>query len=179
MIATNLAVSLAQLGRRVLLIDADMRHPSVHKYFPQSGSHLSNYLAGQGTWQDMVYQTAVSGLYVLLCGPPPPNPAELLSSDGMRILIQEATAAYSFVVLDSPPLLNVVDSRILASMVEATVLVVKCGDTPRQVVRHAESQARAAGANLLGVVLNHLDIRFTDYSYYAYGHSEDVSFQGQ
>ncbi len=173
LIATNLAVSLAQLGRRVLLVDADLRRPGVHKHFPQTGPHLSGYLAGRGNWQDMVCQTAVSGLDVLLSGEPPSNPAELLSSDGMRKLIQEAAQAYSFVVLDSPPLLNVVDSRILASMVEATVLVVKCGETPRQVVRHAESQARAAGANLLGVVLNHLDVRFTDYSQYAYGVPKD------
>ena len=174
LIATKLAVSLAQLGRRVLLVDADLRRPGIHKHFPQNGSQLSGYLQGRGTWQEMVRQTAVSGLDVLLSGDIPSNPAELVSSEGMRKLIQEASKAYDLVVLDSPPLLNVVDSRILASMVEATVLVVKCGETPRQVVRHAESQARAAGANLLGVVLNHLDVRFTDYSHYAYDVPEDA-----
>ena len=177
-IAINLAASLAQLGRRTLLIDADMRCPNVQKYFPQRGSRLSGYLAGQGPWAEMVYQTEISGLYVLLSGSPPANPAELLSSDGMRALIQEAKTSYDFVVLDSPPLLKVADSRILASMVDATVLVVKGGDTPRQVIQYAESQARSAGANLLGVVVNNLDIRYTDFTYYAYGPSEDVSLQG-
>src|SRR6266478_1816518 len=76
-ISVNLAISLAQLGRRVLLIDADMRRPTLQKYFPQSGSQLGSYLAGEGTWQDMTYQTAVRGLFVLLCGPLPVNPAEL------------------------------------------------------------------------------------------------------
>jgi polysaccharide biosynthesis transport protein len=166
-VAVNLAFSLAQLGQPVLLIDADMRRPSIQKYFPQRGSRLSAYLGGQGAWQEMVYPTSVSRLYVLHCGPVPENPSELLSSDRMRALIQESMATYRFVILDSPPLLNRADSRILGSMVGATILVVKGGDTPRQVVQYAESQARSVGTNLIGVVLNNLDSSLNDYSYYA------------
>src|ERR1700704_6063516 len=169
-ISVNLAISLAQLGRRVLLIDADMRRPTLQKYFPQSGSQLGSYLGGEGAWQDMTFQTAVGGLYVLLCGPLPVNPGELLSSDRMRALLREAATEYSFVILDSPPLLNAADARILASAVDATILVVKGGDTPRQVVQYAESQARAAGANLMGVVLNNLNFHSNGDSYYAYGY---------
>jgi capsular exopolysaccharide synthesis family protein len=172
-VAMNLAASLAKLGRRTLLIDADMRRPSIQKYFPQRASQLSNYLAGQGKWQDIVSPTEVSGLDVLLGGRSPANPAELLSSDAMRALMYEAESAYQFVVLDSPPLLNIADSRILASLVDSTILVVKCGETPRQVVQYAESQARAAGANLAGVVLNYLDVRNTGYSYHIYRPSEE------
>lgn len=172
-IAMNLAASLAQLGRRTLLIDADMRRPSIQKYFPQGKSQLSAYLAGRGKWRDAVSQTEVAGLDVLLGGRAPANPAELLSSDAMRAMLQEAEADYQFVVMDSPPLLNVADSRILASLADSTVLVVKCGDTPRQVVQYAESQARAAGANLVGVVLNYLDLRNTGYSYQVYRPSEE------
>jgi polysaccharide biosynthesis transport protein len=165
-VAMNLAVSLAQLGRRTLLIDADLRRPSVHKYFPGTGgSQLSKYLAGQGVWQEMVRKSSVNDLYVLLGGDAPANPAELLSSDAMRALLKQAAEVYNFVVVDSPPLLNVADSRILANMVDSTLLVVKCGETPRQVVQFAEAQARDAGANLLGVVLNYLDVRTTDYPY--------------
>ena len=166
-VAVNLAFSLAQLGQPVLLVDADMRRPSIQKYFPQPGSRLSGYLAGQGAWQQMVYPTSYSRLYVLHCGPIPENPSELLSSDRMRALIQESMATYRFVILDSPPLLNRADSRILGSMVGATILVVKGGDTPRQVVQYAESQARSVGTNLIGVVLNNLNASLNDYSYYA------------
>jgi len=155
-IAANLAISLAQLGRRVLLVDADMRRASLQKYFPQRGSQLSAYLAGEGIWQDMTYRTAIRGLYVLLCGPLPANPAELLSSDRMGALIREARKEYEFVILDSPPLLSAADARILASVTDATILVIKGGDTPRQVVQYAQSQARAAGANIMGVVVNNL-----------------------
>jgi succinoglycan biosynthesis transport protein ExoP len=171
-IAMNLAISLALLGRRVLLVDADMRRPSLQKHFPQRGSHLSSYLAGEGTWQDMVYHTAVRGLHVLHCGPLPANPAELLSSDRMRALVREATGEYGFVILDSPPLLNVADTRILVSVVDATILVVKGGDTPRQVVQYAESQACAAGANLIGVVLNNLNIHSNCDLHHVYCHSD-------
>jgi succinoglycan biosynthesis transport protein ExoP len=176
-VAANLAISLAQLGRRVLLVDADMRHPTMQKYFPQRGSQLSSYLAGEGTWQDMAYHTAVRGLYVLLCGPLPANAAELVSSDRMRALVQEAAKEYDFVILDSPPLLNVADTRILANTVDATILVVKGGDTPRQVVQYAESQARAAGANLMGVVLNNLNTHSNGNSHYAYGYSGYTSLR--
>jgi capsular exopolysaccharide synthesis family protein len=166
-VAVNLTFSLAQLGQPVLLVDADMRRPSIQKYFPQMGSRLSAYLAGQGAWQQMVYPTSINRLYVLHCGPVPENPSELLSSDRMRALMQESMATYRFVILDSPPILNRADSRILGSMVGATILVVKGGDTPRQVVQYAESQARSVGANLIGVVLNNLDSSLNDYSYYA------------
>jgi capsular exopolysaccharide synthesis family protein len=171
-IATNLAVSLAQLGRRVLLVDADMRRPAIQRYFPQTGSSLGSYLAGEGTWQDMAHHTAVHGLYVLLCGPLPVNPAELISSDRMGALLREATSEYDFVILDSPPLLDLADTRILASVADATILVVKGGDTPRQVVQYAQSQARAAGANLIGIVLNNLDIHSNGNSHHAYSYSE-------
>jgi polysaccharide biosynthesis transport protein len=166
-VAVNLAFSLAQLGQPVLLVDADMRRPSIQKYFPQRGSRLSSYLAGQGAWQQMVYPTSVRALSVLHCGPIPENPSELLSSDRMRAMLSESMATYRFMILDSPPLLNRADSRILGSMVGATILVVKGGETPRQVVQYAESQARSVGTNLIGVVLNNLDASSNDYSYYS------------
>jgi Mrp family chromosome partitioning ATPase len=114
----------------------------------------------------------------LLSGPPPINPAELLSSDSMWALMREATTLYTFVVLDSPPLLDVADGRILASKVDATVLVVNTGNAPRQAVQYAGAQVRSAGANLIGVVLNNIDIRFNDYSQFGYGRQlEEIPFE--
>ena len=166
-IAMNLAISLAQLDRRVLLIDADMRRPTIQKHFPQTDSSLSSCLDGKGTWQEMTYPSATKGLYVLLCGPVPSNPSELLSSDRMRTLVREATAEFNFVILDSPPMLDVADGRILASMADATVLVVKGAATHRQLVQYAKSQVQSAGSNLIGVVLNNLDVRLDDYPPYS------------
>ena len=168
-ISANLAISLAQLGRRVLLIDGDMRRPCIHRAFQvKEGAGLVSYLTGQRAWQEAVQTTRVPGLDVLVCGPIPPNPAELLSSDRMRLLIREVVGEYDFVVLDSPPLLNVADSRVLATLVEGVVLVVKGGATPRELVQRAQSNIRDVGAHVIGVVLNNLDVRADDYYYYRY-----------
>ena len=99
-----------------------------------------------------------------------PNPAELLSSDRMRSLLQQAAQEYQFVLVDSPPLLNVADSRILATLVDGVVLVVRGGVTPRELARRAQTYARDVGANLIGVVLNNLDVRSGDDYYYRYYH---------
>ncbi len=171
-ISTNVALSLAQLGHRVLLIDADLRRPSVHKMLQlPNRPGLVSYLTGQSDWQSLVQPSAAPGLDVFVCGPIPPNPAELLSSERMRNLIQQAATRYPFVLLDSPPLLNVADSRILATLVEGVVLVVKASGTARDVVRRAHVYARNVGANVIGVVLNNLDVRADGYyGYYASYH---------
>jgi polysaccharide biosynthesis transport protein len=173
-VAVNLAVSLAQLGQPVLLVDADLRRPSLHKYFPDRGAQLSTYLEGLGAWQELVCPTSISRLSVLHGGPAPENPSELISSERLRALIRESIATYRFVVFDSPPLLTGADSRILGSMVGATILVVKCAETPRQVVQYAESQAQSVGTNLIGIVLNHADPALNVYSHYARGHLNEA-----
>jgi polysaccharide biosynthesis transport protein len=166
-VSSNLAISLAQLGQRVLLIDADLRRPSVHRAFQiQGGLGAVSYLTGQQDWRGAVEKMATPGLDVLVCGPVPPNPAELLSSDRMQKLIQESIEEYKFVVVDSPPLLNVSDSRILATLVEGVVLVVKGGETPREIVRRAQSYISDIGAHVIGAVLNNVDLHREEYSYY-------------
>jgi len=171
-IAGNLAISLAQLGKRVLLIDGDMRRPCVHKLFDiqDHAAGLVNYLAGQQEWRSLVRPTGIGELDSLLCGPVPPNPSELLSSERMQTLIREAMSQYHFVLVDAPPLMNVADGRILAVMVDATVLVVKGGATPRELAQRAQFYVRNVGAHLIGVVLNNVDLRRDGYyySYYQY-----------
>ena len=166
-ISANLAISLAQLGQRVLLIDCDLRRPSVHRAFQiQGGLGVVSYLAGQQDWRAAVEKTSLPGLDVLVSGPVPPNPAELLSSDRMQKLIQEALEDYKFVLVDSPPLLNVSDSRILATLVEGVVLVVKGGETPRELARRAHAYISDVGARVIGAVLNNIDLHRDEYSYY-------------
>jgi capsular exopolysaccharide synthesis family protein len=170
-ISTNLSISLAQLGRRVLLIDGDLRRPCIHRAFKlSSASGIVSYLTGQQEWRAVVHHSGIAGLDILPCGPAPPNPAELLSSESMRNLIREAMQDYDSVLLDSPPLLNVTDSRILVSLVEGVILVVKGGSTPRELVQHAQASTRNVGGNIIGVVLNNLDVRSENYYYYRYYH---------
>jgi polysaccharide biosynthesis transport protein len=172
-IASNLAISLAQLGKRVLLIDGDMRRPCVHKLFDieDHSDGLVTYLTGEQEWRQLVRPTGMTDLDCLVCGPVPPNPSELLSSDRMQMLIRETMAEYQFVLIDAPPLLNVADGRILVTMVEGAVLVVKGGFTPRELVQQAQLHVRDVGAHLIGVVLNDVNVRHNGYynGYYRYG----------
>ena len=167
-VAANLAASLAQLGDLVLLIDADLRRPSLQKFFQVSRSTgLVNYLTGDSDWRSLIWQAAPIGVSVLFCGPVPPNPADLLSSEYMRSLIREASKEYKFVVLDSPPLLNLSDSRILATLVDGVILVVGGGTTPRELVQRAYLSAVDAGSHVIGATINFADVR-NDYYYSGY-----------
>ncbi len=170
-ISVNLSISLAQLGQRVLLIDGDMRRPCVRKALDlPNGLGVVSFLTGQQDWRAAVCPAGVPYLDALVCGPLPPNPAELLSCDRMRTLLREASQEYQFVLVDSPPLLNVADSRILASLVDGVVLVVRGGTTPRELAIRAHAYARDVGAHMIGVVLNNLDLRKGDDYYYRYYH---------
>jgi capsular exopolysaccharide synthesis family protein len=166
-VAANLAVSLAQLGERVLLIDADLRRPSLHNFFGNKGSSgLVNFLTGDSDWRSLIYHAAPTGLDLLFCGPVPPNPADLLSSESMPALIREASKEYKFVVVDSPPLLNLADSRILSTLVDGVILVVGGGVTPRDLVHRAFLSALDAGSHVLGATINFADTRMGYYSSY-------------
>lgn len=169
-VSVNLSISLAQLGQRVLVLEGDLRRPCIHKAFgvKDASKGLVNYLAGQLDWQAVVQPTGVPGLDAIVSGPIPPNPAELLSSERMRALAREAAMEYDFVVCDSPPVLNVADSRILASVVEGVILVVKAGSTPRELVQRTQLLTQDVGGHLIGIVLNHLNVRAHDYYYYQY-----------
>lgn len=157
-ICCNLAVSLANLGKRVLVIDADIRKSEVRDFLGLGGSvGLVNYLAGEGEWRRFLQMTTVKGLDCLACGPDAPNPSELLSSEQMETLIRDAMNDYSFVLVDSPPLLDLADGRVVARVVEGTILIVRGGRTSREQVQRAQACASNVGARLIGAVLNGVD----------------------
>lgn len=168
--AMNLAVVLAQAGRRVLLVDADLRRPRLHRAFGlPEGRGLSTGLSGLETDPlALVVPTPVERLDVLVSGPIPPNPSELLDAPtfvetGRRLL----AAGYDHIVYDSPPVLAVSDPVIVASAVEATVLVARAGRTPRESLKRAAEKFAQAGVKPIGVVLNDLDTRHPSYGAYA------------
>lgn len=165
-VCCNLAVSLAHLGKRVLVIDADIRRPGIEGFFELGGSAgLVNYLAGEGEWRNFVQMTNVKGLDCVICGPEPPDPGELLSSERMEALVKDAMNHYNFVLLDSPPLLNLTDGRIVARTAEGTVLVVKGGATSREHVQRAQACMADVGARVIGAVLNGIDLIRAGYYY--------------
>lgn len=164
----NLGITLAQLGGRVLLVDSDMRRPRIGSLLKLAATPagLSTFLTGQFSLDDVVVPTQVPNLLAIPCGPIPPNPAELLSSTLLRQLLEQVSQKFDYVLLDSPPVLHVSDSRILAAQVEAVILVTHGAVTPRQAVQYAKNHLLQVNANLIGVVLNNVDFNAVGYDYY-------------
>jgi len=173
----NTAIVLAQKGVRVLLIDADLRRPSVHKTLgmgPRSG--LSNVLTGSATVQQTItISPIISNLFILPAGTPPPNPAELLASANMKELIDELRHQYDHIVIDTPPTLSVTDAVVLSPRADATILVIRSGQTTKQALRRSRDILTQVNAHVAGVLLNAVDLTSPDYYYYyeyqgKYGH---------
>ena len=168
--AVNTAISLAQTGASVVIIDADMRRPRLQSIFDMSGQEgLSSILSSDVSEQDMlsmVRQDEESGLSVLTSGPIPPNPAELLGSDQMRRLITTLQANYTHVVVDSPPVSSFTDGVLISTMVDGVLLVVHGGKSSRHIVRRSKQLLSDVGAKIFGVVLNNVNLQSHDYYYY-------------
>jgi succinoglycan biosynthesis transport protein ExoP len=175
-ISSNISISLTQLGKKMLMIDGDLRRPCLHRVFSISNRPgLSEYLQEVCEWEDVVQSTDIPGLDIVVCGERPLNPAELLSSDRMRRIIEQAKRRYDLVVVDSPTLLNMADSRILASYVDSVVLIVRSRATPKILAKQACANVRGAGATIVGAVLNQLEIGDSEYSYSYYGYPKNTS----
>jgi polysaccharide biosynthesis transport protein len=167
--AANTAISLAQLGHSVLVVDCDMRKPSAHKLFGvQATQGVSSYLSGKGSLAGFIQPTKYPNLDLLPCGQIPPNPAELLSSERMKRMLKLLSEHYDYILIDSPPMIHVADPVILSSLVDGVVLVVQAGKSTRAASRRARSDLSAVNAKLLGAILNNLDLQRHGYGYYYY-----------
>lgn len=183
--AIALGTTMALAGSKVLLVDTDLRRPRLHKTFGVSGEHgLTSVLLDSSKLDVAVKSTDVRGLDVLPCGPLPPNPSELLHTERFLKLLDQLDERYDRVVFDSPPVNAVTDAIILAQIADGTILVVKAGKTSRDAAKRARRQLVDVKANILGVVLNDVDLKqgvyYRDHYYqyyrsgYAYGHDADT-----
>ena len=166
--SVNSAIVLAQKGARVLLIDADLRRPSIHKTLgmgPRIG--LSNVLTGNATLQQtIVPSTVLPDLFILPAGTPPPNPAELLASVKMKSVLDQLRAEYDHIVIDTPPTLSVTDAVVMSTNADAVVLVIRSGHTTKPALRRARDLLMQVNARISGVLVNAVDLSSADYYYH-------------
>ena len=177
--AFALAQTLARSGRRVILVDGDMRSPSVHHEFDvKNDNGLSNALTGHDNLAELLHQTPLSTLRFMTAGPQPPNAADLLVGNTLRSIVERLLRDADHVVIDSPPVLGLADAPLIASAVEGTVYAVEARAIRTSRVRTAMARLRAANINLLGVVLTKFDSKHSHYSYaydYKYGYGKSTA----
>lgn len=169
--ALALAINFAQLGQKVLLIDADMRKGWVHKMLGMSNERgLSNLLSGDHHSDGLIRETAVSNLAVITAGPVPPDPVELLMGPRLGLLLEKAQAmGYDQIVIDGPPLLGIADAIVLGNQIQNIVFAVKAGGTRKDSIKDALRRLRNAGLAPMGMVLTHARNEHAgDYAYAAY-----------
>jgi polysaccharide biosynthesis transport protein len=167
--AYALALSLARSQRNVVIVDADMRSPSLHGFYGfKNDRGLSNYLSGSDNLTELLAKTSIEGLTMMAAGPQPPNAGELLTGPRLEKLIATLLQTYDNVVIDSPPVMGLADAPLIASKVEGTVYVVESGGIRSSLVRVAIARLVAANARLLGVVMTKFDSKHAQYDSYGY-----------
>ncbi|MDN3439764.1 CpsD/CapB family tyrosine-protein kinase [Planococcus sp. APC 3900] len=171
--SANLAVVFAQEGKKVLLVDGDMRKPTTHYTFRMGNTiGLSNVLTRQNSIEEVIRPTAVERLDLMTCGPIPPNPAELLASKSMSTLIEDLKEKYDLIIFDAPPVLSVTDGQILANKCEGTILVVSSGNTEKDMALKAKEAIESSNSRLIGAVLNNFALPKDNNYYQYYGTTE-------
>ena len=178
--AINTSIALSQTGARVLIIDADLRKPRLHKIFNhENGLGLSNFLSGNGTLGCIIKKSEVPNLFYIPSGPIPPNPSELLGSNLFKSMMQALGAQFDHIMVDSPPVLGFADAIILSTSVDGVILTVIGGKTPRETLQRAKEVLQQVNTKILGVVINRVDIRRSDYGYYYYRYHSYYGKEGK
>ncbi len=179
--AINIAITLSQTGGKVVLLDCDMRNPRVHRIMGvENSAGMSTYLSGNSDLSTLIQQTDIPNLFIVSAGRIPPNPAELLGSTRMKQGLALLDEYFEHIVIDSPPVLSVTDARILGSMVDGVVLVIKGGETPKEAVQRTKRLLQEVHAHVIGTLLNNVDVRSADYYYYSkyyyYGYGKKYGY---
>ena len=173
----SLASSLAQIGKNVLLIDADIRKSVlVSRYqLDKEVNGLSQFLSGQKNKEEIIYETNLNNLNIVFSGPYSPNPAELLEEPVFSLLIQAARAEYDYIIIDTPPMMNLIDGAIIANHCDGAVLVIERGKVSYRVEQKIKKQLEKSGCRILGVILNNVNLDSGRYygKYKKYGKYED------
>lgn len=165
----NTAIALSQTGARVVIVDADLRKPRIHKVFTEeNGFGLSNFLSGNAKLDAVIKKGEIPNLCYIPAGPIPPNPSELIGSQLFKTMIQSLEEQFDHIVFDSPPVLGFADSIILSTFVDGMILVAVGGKTPRETLQRAKGLLLQANAKILGVVINRVNIERSEYGYYYY-----------
>lgn len=183
-VALNLSMSLAQADKRVLYIDADMRRSVVVGRYKMAHATygLSHYLSGQKKLEEVLSQTNIDGLNLIVAGVVPPNPSELLGGEHFSGLVEAARSAYDYIIIDTPPVGSVVDGVIVAKQCDGVALVLEYGTIRYKFAQKVKEQIEMAGCKILGVVLNKVDSgngsRYGGYYRRYYGHNYDAYTDG-
>lgn len=169
--AVNLAITIAQSEYSVLLIDSDLRKPRIHTIYGLDNSKgLSTYLAGVSSDINIIHKEPITNLNIITSGPLPPNPSELLSSNRMSELMRLLNEKFDIIIWDSPPLMSVTDSLILSKILDGTIVITKAGKTTYEIVRRGLKSTDDIKSHVLGVVINALDMKKSDYYYRHYNY---------
>ena len=171
--AANLGIVFAQEGKRVLIIDGDLRKPTLHQTFKTFNKvGLSNVIAKKVAFYEAIQETFIVGLNVITSGPIPPNPSELLASKAMDALLLDVKKDYDIIIIDSPPLLSVSDTQILANKCDSTILIVNAGVVEKSAVQKATAILNNSQSKILGVVLNNYNVPSHRYYYEEYSFAD-------
>lgn len=178
-VMANLAVSFANLDKKVLIMEGDLRNPSVHRMFNISNiKGLTDILLQNKVFADCVHCTDVKNLHVLTCGAIPPNPSEMLSSKKIRDFIESLREYYDYVFIDAPPIGIVTDAGIISTYTDGCIFVVGAGDADIEMAKVSKERLEKVGANILGVVLNKFEASGAS-GYYNYYYEEETKARGR
>ncbi|KXZ40583.1 capsular exopolysaccharide family [Alkalithermobacter thermoalcaliphilus JW-YL-7 = DSM 7308] len=176
----NIAASLAELGKKIILLDCDFRRPSVHKKFNITNNKgITDILLNNYDYKDCI-QRIVEGFDIITCGQIPPNPSEIISSNKLKRLVEDLKKDYEYILIDAPPVGIVSDAAILSTFIDGVILLASCGETQIEHIKKAKETLENVGAKILGVVLNKLEVeKNRAYGYYAYYYQDEENTKGK